>query len=64
MTQENDWIGYKEAAQLINKKASYLRVLKSKKKLPFPHYVVGREILFRKSEIIAYLHSCKVEEKQ
>ena len=58
-SDEDEWLRYDGAAKLVHKTPGSLRFDVCVGKLGIPYYKVGRKVLFRRSELLAWLQSCK-----
>jgi hypothetical protein len=56
----NDLIDRQEAARLLRVTPESLAVMHCRGKIPLSRYKRGRESLYSKSEIVAYLRSCRI----
>ncbi len=58
---QEKFLSYDEAAELLGTTRGTLQTQKWAGTLPFPYYPRGRRILFKGSELIAYMNAQKQE---
>jgi len=56
---EDEWLRYAGAAQLVHKTPGSLRYEICIGRLGIPYYKIGKAVWFKRSELLAWMQSCK-----